>query len=245
MRIEGFQAVGRPSVVGQIIDSFKEAIIRGDLRPGQRLPPEAELAHQFGVGRSAIRETMKVLEALGVITIQRGNGTYMAENPAATSLSPLVFAILLEVGMTTELLELRSLVQVGYCQLAAAKADEEDWERIEKAAQVWEAYALSSRRDIEQLTRLDLDFHFTILDATRNPLVIKIGRTVEELFFASIRNTLSEIEGLEWGVEGHRGIIRALRGGDPEEIRRVVASSLAYWGREVSSRSPSTALQQP
>jgi GntR family transcriptional regulator, transcriptional repressor for pyruvate dehydrogenase complex len=230
---EPFPILRRPSVVEAIIEHFKAGLIRGELKPGQRLPSEAELGRQYGVGRSAVREAMKTLEALGVVEIQQGNGTYIVEYASSKLLNPLVFAIMLEAGMTGELLELRSLIQVGYCQLAAQNATEADWRHIERAAEAWDSYARNPGRDIEQLTHLDLDFHYSILDATHNPLVIKIGRCVEELFFASIRTTLSQIEGLEWGIEGHRRIMTALRTGDPETVRRAVVASLDYWGEEV------------
>lgn len=233
-RIRSFQTIKRPSVVEEIIESFKQALIHGELRPGQRLPSEAELAQQLGVGRTALREAMKMLEALGVVNIQQGDGTHIVDEPSPSLLNPLVFAIMLEAGMGAELLELRSLVQVGYCQLAAQKATPEDLERVAEAAQAWESYARRTDRDVDRLTELDLDFHYAILYATHSPLVIKIGRTVEELFFASIRSTVSKIEGLEWGIEGHRHILQAIRDGDPEAVRQAVVASLDYWGKEVS-----------
>jgi len=234
-KIRSFQTIKRPSVVEEIIENFKQGLIHGELSPGQRLPSEAELMQQMGVGRTALREAMKMLEALGVVHIQQGDGTHITDKPSPTSLNPLVFAIMLEAGVNTELLELRSLIQAGYCQLAAQKATPEDWDRIEEAAEVWESYAHSPRRDIDRLTNLDLNFHFAIIDATHNCLVIKIGRAVEELFFASIHATLSKMEGLEQGIEGHRRIIRALHTGDPETVRQAVVDSLAYWGKEMGA----------
>ena len=231
--VTAFQAIGRPSIVEDIIESFKQALIRGDLHPGQRLPSEAELAQQFGVGRGAVREAMKMLGALGVVTTQQGDGTYIADKPSPSQLNPLVFAVLFETGPLTHLVELRTLIQVGYSQLAAQKATDEDWKRIEEAQKAYEAYATQSERDVERHTELDLAFHYAVLEATHNLLVIKIGRTVEELFYASIRGTLTRAEGWGTGIEGHRRKIQAMRSGDPESIRRVVTESLAYWAKEV------------
>ena len=74
-----------------------------------------------------------MLEALGVVDIKRGDGTYIVDRPSPALLSPLVFAIMLEAGMGSELLELRVIIEVGYCQLAAEKATPEDWQKIEVA----------------------------------------------------------------------------------------------------------------
>ena len=91
-----FQTLTRPKAVEDIVETFKQAIIHGDLQPGQRLPSEAELSQQLGVGRGTVREAMKMLEALGVVNIKRGDGTYITDKPSPTLLSPLMFAIMLE-----------------------------------------------------------------------------------------------------------------------------------------------------
>lgn len=228
-----FQTIKRSSAVENIIGTFEQAIIRGDLKPGQRLPSEAELYEQLGVGRGTLREAMKKLEAMGVVKIQRGDGTYIVDKPSPVLLNPLMFAIMLEAGKGIELLELRALIEVGYCQLAAQKATEEDWSRIEEAQEAFEVSIRSRQRDLDQLTQHDLDFHFAIIEATHNPLVAKISRTVEELFFASIRTALSKLEDLNWAVEGHQAITDALRSGDPETIRQAVVESLSPWRKGV------------
>ncbi len=224
-----FPAIRQPTVVELIIENFKQALIRGALKPGDRLPSETELAEQLKVGRSAVREAMKVLEALGVVEIRRGDGTYVVDQPSSSLLSPLVFAIMLETGLRRELFELRFLIQVGYTELAAQKATPEDFQRIEAAAKALEDYTRNSQLDVDRATQYDLGFHFAILEATHNPLVIKIGRTVEELFFSSIQSAL--LSNVEWALESHRRIVQAMHDGRPEAIREAVDFSLVRWKR--------------
>ena len=228
-----FQSLKRTNVVEDIIETFKQSIIQGDLVPGQRLPSEAELVEQLGVGRGTLREAMKKLEALGVVNIQRGDGTYIVDKPSSALLSPLEFALMLEARVGVDLVELRSLIEVGYCQLAAHKATEEDWERIEAAQRAYADYANSVERDVDLHTKLDLNFHFAVIDATHNPLVISVAQTVEKIFFASIRSTLTKSAGREYGIEAHRSVVQAMRSYNPEEIRRAVVDSLSYWAEEV------------
>ena len=109
----------RASLVEGIIDAFRQDIIASRLRPGQRVPSEFDLAERFQVSRSAVREAMKTLQAIGVVAIRRGDGTYIVEQPSESLLNPLVFAVLLETARPAELVELRLLLEVGYCQLAA------------------------------------------------------------------------------------------------------------------------------
>lgn len=227
-----FSSIQQPSIVEQIIQSVKQSIINGELQPGQRLPSELELSRQLGVGRGAVREAMKVLQALGVVTIRQGDGTYIVDGTTPTMLSPLVFAILLETNTTMDLFELRRLLEIGYCELAARNATEEDWTRIEAAARALEDYAKTEQ--VDETVRLDLDFHYAILESTHNPLVIRIGRTVEDLFFASIRKTyLARHDNIRWAIDSHREILEAMRDGSSDKIRMAIDNSLIYWKEEV------------
>lgn len=228
-----FKPIQQPSVVEQIIETFKQNLIHGQLKAGQRLPSENELSQQLGVGRSAVREAMKVLQALGGVVIRQGDGTFVADEPSPALLSQLVFAILLEAGMNRELFELRYMVQVGYCELAAQNATPEDFAAIEQAARSLELVVEKGEEDIEKLTNLDLNFHYSILDATHNPLVTKIGRTVEELYFVSIRDTLMRDKTKSTAIGGHRAIVAALHTGKPMEIRSAIDQSLVTWKEEV------------
>ncbi len=231
--ITAFKTVRRPSVVEEVIEGFKQAIMAGQLRPGQRLPTEHELARQFGVGRSAIREAMKMLEAMGVVTIQQGDGTYMTDKPSASLVNPVVLAVMMQTGSSTEL---RTLIKTAYCQLASEKATPEDWERIMQAQKRWEDSINKPERDTDTLTSMDLDFHYAVLEATHNPFIIRLGRAIEELFFASVRTTLAHMEWLFVAVGGHRGILEAMRTRDPELIRRAVVRSLEAWGKAVEAQ---------
>ena len=216
--MDNFENIKRPKVVDEILTVFKQKLILGELKSGDK---------------TALREAMKMLSALGVIDVRQGDGTYIHSDPTSASLNPLVFAILLQAGMNDDLLELRTLLEVGYCQIAAEKATAEDIASIEKAANHFEDLILSADKEIDLLTQADLEFHYSIMNATGNPLVILISRTVEELFFTSIRNTISKIEGRNWGIDGHRNIIKAIKSKDALQIREAVILSLERWSEDM------------
>ncbi|MEM6281542.1 MAG: FadR/GntR family transcriptional regulator [Chloroflexota bacterium] len=219
-----FQSIQQPSVVDQITQTIRDALIRGELSPGQKLPSEPELARQLGVGRSAVREALKVLQAIGVVESRRGSGTYVVEEPSDRMLNPLSFAILLGTNVSSELIELRVMIEIGYCELAASQATAADMQKIEQAARALENAV--SHADHEHLAQLDLNFHYAILEATHNPLVQKIGRAVEELFFSSISNNFKEVQNVEQAVAAHRDIITALHSHDLHQIRTAIVDSL-------------------
>jgi len=233
-----FKTIKRQSIVEEIIDLFKGKFINGELKPGDKLPSESQLMEQMGVGRTALREAIKMLSALGVIEVKQGDGSYIVQGASSATMNPLVFAILLEAGMNLELLELRTLLEVGYCQLASQKALPEDIELIIEAGKTFEEKVRSKVRDSDDLTRADLGFHFSIMNATHNPLVIRISRVVEELFFGSIRKTISRIEGRQWCVEGHRNIIFAIQAKHADQIRQAVITSLERWSKDLDDIAP-------
>jgi DNA-binding FadR family transcriptional regulator len=224
-----FNKVRRGSIVEEIIELFKEKLMAGELRPGERLPSEKQLTEQLGVGRTALREAIRMMSALGVIDVRQGEGSYITNDPSSSLLDPLVFAVLLKTGANQDLLELRTTLQIAYCELAAEKASQEDLVRIEQAAQEFEEISRSNMLDTDRLTDADLNFHYLIIESTHNPLVAKICKTVEYLFFTSIRSTISTEEGLSWGIKGHRNILQAIKDKDREVIHKAVVHSLERW----------------
>jgi GntR family transcriptional regulator, transcriptional repressor for pyruvate dehydrogenase complex len=222
----------RPSVVDEIVDAFRQDLLSGKMQPGDRLPAEPELAERFQVGRGTVREAVKVLQALGVVKVIRGDGTRIVTEPPAALIDPLVFAMLLGTRLGSDLIELRALIEVGYCQLAAQKMTPSDMASIEAAQAAYERYAAEPARDLDRQTELDLVFHDAVMEATHNELIVRVAKTIERLYHTSIRRTMSPA-GLDWGVKAHRNIISALRENNPERIRTTVIESLGFWAQEL------------
>ena len=99
--------VGRESVVSLAIDRIKDASLRKALKPGGYLPSETELTKTLGIGKSSVREAVKMLQAMGVVEVRRGHGTLVRRQPGPDYLSPLVFELIMESGYPDDLIELR------------------------------------------------------------------------------------------------------------------------------------------
>lgn len=222
-----FQRVLQPNAVDEVIHNFQQALLNGRLQPGQKLPSEAELGQQFGVGRGTIREAMKVLSALGVIDIRRGDGTYICATVSPNVINPLLFAVLMEAGDVDALYEFRRMIDVGYSQIAATKATDEDFVHMTSLIEDMQTYRDSGERDEETLMQLDLSFHCAVLEATKNPLVIKIGRMVMEMFRETVKHAISTPGGIDWTIEQHQRLLTALQSGDPQQVREAVETGLA------------------
>src|SRR5512147_3165157 len=122
--------VGKDSVVSLAIARIKDALLRKALRPGDYLPSEIELTKTLGIGKSSVREAVKMLQAMGVVEVRRGDGTVVREHPGPDYLSPLVFQLIMESGYPDDLVELRRMFEPAAAVMAMERATGEDHEKI-------------------------------------------------------------------------------------------------------------------
>lgn len=221
-----FQTVQRANAVEDVIQSFQQALFNGNLKPGEKLPSEVELCQQFGVGRGTVREAMKMLSAMGVVEIRRGDGTYVCQSISPKVINPLLFAVLMESSDVDDLYEFRRMIDVGYSQIAAAKATDEDFAHMAALIDELQAYRASGEQDEEKLMQLDLSFHCAVLEATKSPLVIKIGQMVMEMFRETVKQAISTPGGVGWTIEQHQRLLAALQSRDPQQVRKAVEIGL-------------------
>jgi len=220
----------KDSVVAFVLDRIKAAITRGELKPGDLLPSETEMSASLGVGKTSIREAVKMLQAVGAVDIRQGHGTVIRTEPGPDLLTPLVFQLLLKDGTPSELMEFRQLLEPSYTLLAQEKATEADIEHLERAVEQLENNIAAGAQTVED----DLGFHRIILEATRNPYMITIGNTVLELFRGSIEKSIQEIPRV--AATDHRAIFEAFRSRDPEQLQKAVQRSYEGWSRSLRAQ---------
>jgi len=218
------KSIGRNSVVESFLERFKNALLRGEIKPGDQLPTEKEFSQKLGIGRSSLREAMKMLEVLGVVEIRRGDGTYVVEEVNSNSLNPLVFSLLLKSGTTRELVELRYIIEVGYTKIAAEKMTEEDLGEIRR---VVSDHKEAIEEEEENLGQYENKFHRLILEATHNPFIIEIGKTVFKLFEHSIQKTSEMVPNL--ATRHHELILDALEEGSSDQVEDAIYESFEVW----------------
>jgi len=223
----------KKSVVQKIIGEFRNSLITGALKPGDKLPTEMELSRKFFVSRNAVREAIKMLVALGVVEIKRGDGTYIMKDISAPVIDPLIFNLLLTGGTPKELLELREMLEIGMLEMVLKKVTEEDVRKMEKAIELLEEDYKRGETDREILREHDLAFHYAFADATRNPLIVKIAKTIWEMFRASIEKAVYSRP--EDTVRRHRMILEAVKEKDLEKAKKAIYLSLEKWGRDLHS----------
>jgi len=223
------------SVVDRIIARITNAIINGELLPGQKIPTETELCESMHVGRNSVREAIKVLVAMGVLIIRRAEGTFVAEGFSDRMLDPMVYGLILEGGNTKYLIEFRRMLDVGVLNLAIKNATEKD---IEKLKQAFEhlCKTVNGNSSIEQILDADIGFHRVLEKSVHNPLVEKICMVVERLSKATrARATEQFITNGEADriCELHRRIINVLLNKDEAAVSSVVDDHYQYWKEKI------------
>lgn len=207
----------------QVIDRITTALIHKELKPGDKIPTENELVAMLKVGRSSVREAIKVLQAMGVVEVRRGDGTYVSSKASGNAVNPMLYQLLLERGTMEDLLELRVMFEPAFALLAARKATEEDFEKIKAAQQHCEKLALENKHTGDD----DIAFHTAILHATHNPYVIRIGELILKMFVESISRSSTQCPSTV--IEDHRRICDALLCRDADALNAAVLHSFQGW----------------
>jgi len=211
------------SVAKSVMEQIQSALINKTLLPGDRLPTEIEMCESMGVGKSSIREAIKMLSILGVVETRQGDGTYICSSIGEHSVNPLVYQLLIDDGNNTNISELRSVFEPAYTILALKKATCEDIKHIKNISE-------SFKQKVEAKTQTaddDLNFHRAILEATHNPLIIRIGPTIMQLFYASIMNSMRQIPNR--AVKDHDNILKAFLKKDEKALLEAIYKSFEGW----------------
>lgn len=209
----------------QVVERFLDRLTRGELTPGDRLPPERELADSFGVGRNSIREAIRELELLGLVESRRGDGTYVTEADARRLIAPFrgVMALSSSTATLREVLDFRRAIEPAAAALAATNLDPDGRELLERALVRFDR----SLRSDDDPRPADTHFHFAIARASRNSLMIAVGRTLIEVM-ADFRDGLASrsYEPSRRAARGHRAVFDAIVARDPSAAHRAMRDHL-------------------
>lgn len=203
-----FQPIKIKRIYEEIMEQLKDMISRGELRHGQKLPSERELAESLGVSRASVREALTALEAIGILDIRPGEGTFVRETSVSATFAPLAMVLEMEQNSMSQLMEVRRVLETEIAALAVQRATEEDLINIETNLN-----HMKTARTISEAVEADLMFHFAIAEATHNSILLRIMNTVadlmhntfriqrEELFAAKGQEIISEHEAIYQAIQ--------------------------------------------
>lgn len=208
----------RTGLVDQVIEQLRAEIRGGALPIGQRIPPEAELAATFGVGRNTVREAVRALAHAGLLEVRQGDGTFVR---ATTELSGALHR--LSGSALLEVLELRLVLEVSGARLAASRRTGREVTELSQTLQRRDS-ALGEAR-VDAAVHADAEFHRLVLQAAHNSLLSELYHGVTEAVLASVATTMHPDAGSGEHVS-HSALLSAIAGGDAERAATEAAGFL-------------------
>jgi GntR family transcriptional regulator, transcriptional repressor for pyruvate dehydrogenase complex len=205
-----------------VAESLLALISERHLKPGDTLPTERELMQHYGVGRSSVREALRMLESKGLISAG-GSGAFAVadfRNPLNDSLS-LLLAV--EEGSLRELFEVRRIVEGEAVALATERGSESYLERMRDATEVMR----EGLADREEYIEADVAFHLTIAEATQNRLILHLMHAIRDQLERALGSIYKIPGSPEQSIEDHGLIIAAMAKGRPDEARERMREHLA------------------
>ena len=204
-------SVHRGRLYEQVLKQIQAMIAAGQLKPGDKLPPERELARRFEVSRSSVQHAIRALQLSGVVRSRQGGGTTICELPAQSLLDPLSSALARSEQVVAELLEVRKMLEPPVAASAALRASADEIARLEQLLQRQEEKIARGELIIQE----DSDFHYAIAMASRNSVVRKIVDLLMEQLRESRARGMQVPGRAEKSFAGHRRILSAIRRRDP------------------------------
>ena len=218
-----YKVVQTSRLYQQIVQQIEESIDKGELKEGDQLPAERDLAQQFGVSRTAVREAVKTLREKGLVEAYAGRGTFITNgstNSIRNTLDRMIRNGPLEG--TVHLAEMREILEPEIAFLAAKRADQETISAMQESISVMDA----ARRDPEAFIEGDLDFHLALAEAAGNPLILSLIDSIVGLLREQRMRTYYTEGGPERGQYHHKRILEAIEHRDPQGARDAMRAHL-------------------
>ena len=207
----------------QIVQQIEESIVKGDLKAGDQLPAERDLAQRFGVSRTAVREAVKALREKGLVEAYSGRGTFITDGTTQAVRQSL--DLMVKIGQpegSTHLAEVRAILEPEIAALAAARIQEPE------LATMREAVAAMDRagQDPETYIEADLDFHLALAEGAANPLILSLLDSIVGLLREQRLRIFRVPGGPERGQIHHKRILDAVERHDAEKAREAMRAHL-------------------
>lgn len=237
------EPIKQNTVTEIVAQRLMNLLSEGILRPGDKLPPERDLARQLRVGRTTVREVLKMLTLSGILEAKRGDGTYVRTDFRDFLTRQIHWPILLSNHEVNMIAEVREGLEVKAARLAALRATPEEIEDIA----VFRKMAHIEGRDIDLETDLDMQFHNAIAKAAHNELLSHLMLSLQGFFHQYITIASELTDRLETTISEHQAIYQAIVSRDSDAAERAMISHLlsskewmlhANFGDQISNSNP-------
>ncbi len=219
----GYTAVQTSRLYEQIVQQIEDSIVKGALKPGDQLPAERELALQFGVSRTAVREAVKALREKGLVEAFSGRGTFITDGTVQSIRQSLDRMI--KIGQpegSLQLAEVRAILEPEIAALAATRIEDT------QIATLREAFAImdTKQEDPEAFIEADLDFHLLLAEAAANPIILWLIDSIVGVLREQRIRIFNVEGGPQRGQHHHKRILDAVEKRDAAKAREAMRAHL-------------------
>ena len=209
-------------IYAEIVRQIKALISEGRLKSGDQLPPERDLAEQFKVSRTSVREALRTLESLGLIEIRPGEGTFVREVSVESLIEPLAQVILSHREAVAELFEARRLLEPAIAGLAARRASRDEIQQMDRILEDQAKAVAVGRTGLDQ----DAAFHAAIAASARNRAITRIVNALMDLLTQSREESLQTPGRPTRSHQDHLRILDAIRRRDEAAAQAAMRDHL-------------------
>jgi len=200
------RAIKKTRIYEEVVSQVHELIRDGKLKAGDQLPAERELAETFKVSRTSVREALRALEAQGLVISRTGMGTFVADLPIESLVTPLAKLLIEEKTALADIFELRKLIEPHIASLAAERATKRDIGRMKRILAKQSEAVSRGETGVEA----DAELHFAIGQATQNQALEKLVSGLMEILSHSREESLQTTTRRRASIESHRKILFAI-----------------------------------
>ena len=218
-----YRAIKASRLYEQIVQQVEESILSGQLKPGDQLPAERDLAQRFGVSRTAVREAVKALREKGLVEAYSGRGTFVTNGTSQAIRQSLDLMVRInQQDGATHLAELRHMLEPEIAAVAATRIEEQLLGTMRDAVAAMDR----SLHDPDAYVEADLDFHLALAEAAGNPLILSLLDSIVGLLREQRSRVFNVDGGPERGQFHHKKILAAVEGKDSAAARQAMKEHL-------------------
>jgi len=212
MNTEGIAPIERQPIAEQVARQLLALVQSGNLKPGEQLPPERELAAKLEVSRPSLREALRALSLLGVLRIRQGGGVYVSSLDPESLLAPLHFFVSLDSRNLEDLFEARLIIESEITRIAASKISPENLAALKDCVD----FEITDISDVDRFIESDVKFHQILFETVDNAFLQSFATSLHILGKARGEITTSIPKVMKQSLKDHKLILRAIEARDSD-----------------------------
>lgn len=227
-----FEPLPKGPISEIIVQRITDALIDGNLRPGDKIPTEQEFSENLGVGRNAVREAIKVLTAFGVLEVRRSEGTFVVEEYHQNLIDPLLYSLPLTEKSMDDILEFKVSIHYSLFLLAVTRATDEELAQLRRYCDVFYEASKHDQVDVKELFATSEQYNLYMGEISHNPLLVKVNKIALQMAkYARIKTfevTIQQQQPAFW-AEAYYQDLEVLESRDVSAVSTLMANRLKTW----------------